>query len=76
MKNKYKHIHFVEADTELFKEEPYWRCKNNHDGFTLGIVEMYPTWNKYVFEPTANVVFDTSCLLDIIHFMEQLKGGE
>ncbi len=76
MKHKYKHIHFVKADTELLKEEPYWRCKNNRSGATLGIVERYRHWNKYVFEPTAQTMFDTSCLQDIIHFMEQLKGGE
>ena len=76
MKLKYTHIHFVKADTELLKEEPYWRCKNNRSDATLGIVELYRQWNKYVFEPTANCAFDTSCLQDIIHFMGQLKGGE
>ncbi len=76
MKHKYKHIHFVEADTKLFNEEPYWRCKNNRSECTLGIVEMYCQWNKIVFEPTAQAVFDTSCLQDIIHFMGQLKGGD
>lgn len=76
MKHKYKHIHFVKADTAPPAEEPYWRCKNNRSEATLGIVEMYREWNRYVFEPTANTAFDTNCLQDIIHFMGQLKGGE
>ena len=75
MKHKYKRIHFLRADTDLLKEKPYWRCKNNRTYATLGIVEMYSQWNKYVFEPTANCAFDISCLQDIIHFMGQLKGG-
>lgn len=74
MKTKYKHIHFIKADTELLNEEPYWRCKNNRSVCTLGIVEMYREWNKCVFVPSPNCVFDTSCLQDIIHFIGQLKG--
>ena len=76
MKHKYKHIHFVKADTALLEEEPSWRCKNNRSGAQLGIVEAYREWDKYVFEPTANCAFDTSCLQDIIHFMGQLEGGK
>lgn len=76
MKRKYRHIHFEEAETALLKEKPYWRCKNNRSGATLGIVEKYSAWNKWVFEPTANCVFDTKCLQDIIHFLGQLEGGD
>ncbi len=71
MKTKYKHIYF-EQGGQLYSKVN-WLCRNKKTDDLLGEIEFYDQWNKWTFSGSMNSVFDTSCLKDIINFMEQLK---
>ena len=66
MKQKYKKIEF-----DLV--EGRWYCYNKKSGEELGKVYYYQPWKKYVFDMKEDIVFDLSCLKDVIDFMEQLR---
>ena len=69
MKTKYKFIYFKQLENSL------WAC-NNKSNEPLGYVEYYPQWKQYVFSTlTPDVVFNVSCLQDIIHFIKQLGNN-
>jgi len=39
----------------------------------LGTICFYPAWRKFVFNPESDIVFDTSCLSDIIAEINELQ---
>ncbi len=71
MTTHYKYIHF----TELFpkgRKTRMFQCVNNNSSDVLGTVEYYTAWRSYIFEPAAGSVFNATCLIDILHFIQQL----
>lgn len=70
MKTEYKHIKFVQ--TTLID---HWNCLNKKSGEELGSVSYYKPWKQFVFEPyeLGDIVFNTTCLRDIAHFLDQLN---
>ncbi len=68
MKTKYKHIHFMQIGAT-----DSWACVNNQKKEPMGLVNYYPQWKRYVMDFREGCVFDTSCLADIIDFINQLK---
>ena len=70
MKTKYKFIYF--------KEEPdnEWLICNNKSDVVLGCISYYYPWKQPVFVPVSHsTIFNDSCLLDIVHFIKQLKAA-
>lgn len=59
---KFKHINkkTFEIDVET------------RDGEILGEIKWHGAWWKYVFHPEKNCLFDSSCLKDIIEYINQL----
>ena len=53
------------------RKTPIFIVRNKNNFVLLGQINFYPQWRKYVFEPSEDVIFDTSCLKDIISFMEE-----
>lgn len=41
------------------------------DNFLLGRIAWYARWRKYVFEPTANTIYEETCMRDISQFIEE-----
>ncbi len=68
IKTRYKYIEFAESEPTL------WVCTNRAHGDSLGCVEWYRQWRRWVFTPNHNTVFSVDCLQDIIHFVGQLPG--
>ena len=70
MKTEYKYIKFVQ--TVLVDN---WNCLNRKSGDGLGCVSYYAPWRQFVFEPDemGDVIFNSSCLRDIAHFLDQLN---
>ena len=66
LKTKYKHIRFEKCGED-------WQCTNKHEE-SMGIVEYYIPWRRFVFEPFAGFVYSHDCLADISHFLQQLNG--
>lgn len=65
-----KYLIFERKDIEG-RKTPIFNIRNKESNFLLGQIKFYPQWRKYVFEPSEEVIFDTSCLKDIISFMEE-----
>lgn len=42
------------------------------DGTALGRISWYPTWRRYVLASCAGVVWDASCLGEVVAFLEKL----
>jgi hypothetical protein len=70
MKTSYEYINFVEWTTK--KKTSEWVCYNNNHDYTLGFVRWYPPWRQYCFFPSYDMLFNKSCMLDIIDFINQL----
>lgn len=75
MKTKYKNIYFEKHSDGEGKGFEFYECRNNKTTSILGWILYHTPWRKYVFEGVKGCIFDTSCLADIIHFMNQLKKG-
>lgn len=69
MKNKYKHIHFVDFED---KDGVHYVCYANKDRAILGGIEYYERWGQYVYMPN-NSLYSRDCLLDIADFLAQLN---
>ena len=48
---------------------PIYTVKNKQSSVMLGTIKFYGAWRKFVFEPSEAVIFDASCLNDIITFL-------
>jgi hypothetical protein len=71
MKTRYKYIHF-EKDIPTAEG---WVIINNRSNAVLGYLAYYKPWKQYVFsQASENIVFNKSCLQEIIHFMDQLES--
>ena len=70
LKTKYRYIEFV--PTTLTDN---WNCLNKKHKDELGSVFFCKPWKQFVFEFTelSDYVFNSSCLQDITHFLDQLN---
>lgn len=67
---KYKYITIKQVNGELFEKHPVYRIFNNRSGSQLGIVSWYKPWKEYVFSSQPECVFNNSCILDVLDFIE------
>lgn len=44
-------------------------------GVLLAVIEFYPAWRQHVLVPESTTVWSSGCLVDVLHFMESIKGG-
>ena len=83
MKTLYKFIYFEktiirrknEDETILWEDHPVWNCRNRRSGDVLGQIFWHRPWRQYTIHPTPDAVFNSTCLDDISHFLEQLKNA-
>jgi hypothetical protein len=63
-----------EQDLEYSKSHKtqYWTVYSKRHGDMLGDIKWYGPWRQYVFEP-YNALFNTSCLNDVIAFINRLS---
>ncbi len=74
MKTKYKFIHFVETEDLSLDIPKMYECINNKSKTVLGYIAHYTVWHEYVFsQADSGIVFNSSCLLDIVDFLNQLN---
>ena len=65
-----KYLTFIK-DTVPGRKTPLVHVMNKEATY-LGLIYFNPGWRKYVFEPEANIIFDTKCLTDIISKLDEL----
>jgi len=70
MQTEYKYIKFIQ--TTIVDN---WNCLNKKHGDELGSVFFYKQWKQFVFEfiELGDCVFNSTCLRDIAHFLDQLN---
>lgn len=62
-----KHIEFIKARSTGIKTRR-WLVLAKADGYQLGVVKWFARWYQYAFFPTADTVFEKTCLRDIAQF--------
>lgn len=65
-----KYLDFVKQECP-FRKTPVYEVQNK-SGERLGGIMFYPAWRKFIFNPTADVIFDAACLSDIIIKLNEL----
>lgn len=46
------------------------------DNFLLGRIAWYSRWRKYVFEPSANTIYEETCMREIAQFIEEETSAQ
>lgn len=70
MQGKYKFFFIRQNNDEQFEGHPVYRIQSKKTQEHIGIISWYKPWKKYVFSSMPECVFDTSCLKDVLDFME------
>lgn len=65
-----KYLEFAQVDTPGRKTE-VWSVESKTQGSVLGTIAWYNRWRQYCFFPSDNVLFNRSCLRDIVNFIDQ-----
>lgn len=66
-----KYIDFI-----LMENEPktkVYDIVNKQYGGIIGQIKWFPSWRKYSFFPAKETVFEQTCLIDIIDFLNKLQ---
>lgn len=45
-----------------------------NDGAALATIKWYGPWRQYVLEPEFDTVFNATCLVDVVQFLNQVNG--
>ena len=56
------------------RKTPIYEIKNKNTQDSLGFIYFNPAWRKYVFQSNPDTIFDTSCLTDIIDFIQEIQA--
>ncbi len=65
-----KWIKFQEIPTKGITKR--FAVVNKESVFTIGYIQWYVAFRQYSFFPTANTVYEKTCLSDITKFIEKL----
>jgi len=68
--------HIIIKSDEIVNGHIIFKVINKHYRGDIALIEYYPTWKKYVLSPYNDIVFDISCLEEIIIFMKSIKFKE
>ncbi len=76
MKTEYKYIYFDDISSLYSRRKTEtFNCRNVHSTNLLGKVSWLSRWRQYCFSPNSETVFNSTCLVDISHFLTQLNDG-
>lgn len=68
----YRFIVIEQRGSEVFSGRPVYRIFNRRSGAQLGILSYYSPWKEYVFSSREDCVFNRSCLLDVLNFLDRV----
>ncbi len=51
-----------------------WNIISKSSGFILGQIRWFGAWRQYCFYPSANCIFNTSCISDISGMIKELMA--
>lgn len=75
-----KWIDFVKLKRPSWRKTDIYQVVTKDGESLLGQISWWAPWRKYTFQPNANCVFETQCLMDIMVFlntlMEERKNGK
>lgn len=67
-----KYLDFIEMPT--ITKTKIFEVRSKSSGYCLAIIKWYSPWRQYCFYSIPNTVFNNTCLLDIVEFIQ--KVGE
>jgi hypothetical protein len=73
MKTEYKYISF--RLVKQLEKTSRWVIVNNESEECIGEIKWYSAWRRYCFFTNDGMIFDQSCLRDIIDFIQQLSAA-
>ena len=50
-----------------------WQVLSKHYGDVLATIKWYAPWRQYCFFPESEILFNATCLSDIIGFLKELN---
>lgn len=65
-----KWIAFEEVPAPLDRKTKVWAVKTVDGTAWLGEIRWFGRWRCYAFFPYTNTVYERTCLLDIVHFID------
>lgn len=68
--NDYKYITMIKIEDK--PKTSVFAVESKHEE-QLGIIKWFPQWRQYCFFPKDDCVFSLGCMIDINHFINQLK---
>jgi hypothetical protein len=75
MEKTYKYIHMSPAPGgEELNGKPIYGILNNKSGDPLGYLWYDKKWKQYIFEGIPECIFSTSCIEDILDFMNIINA--
>ncbi len=63
----------VRPDGDQVGGKPTYEIVNRKSGDSLGRIEYFPAWRKWIFAPDDGCIFDSECLANINHCIADLK---
>jgi len=64
-------IAFVDRGASPSGKTRRWEVRAKQGGDVLGVVQWWPAWRRYVFQPAYPTVFEQDCMRDIAAFIER-----
>jgi len=63
-------VSFIDKGTTPSGKTRRWEVRSKQGGDVLGIVQWWPAWRRYTFQPAYPTTFEQDCLRDIASFIE------
>ena len=60
---------------EIKKDDKYVVC-SKRTKLKIGEISFFDEWNKFVFEPEPNTIYDANCLKDLIEWLNDIAEGK
>jgi len=69
-----KYLDFVEMQTTT--KTKVFKVNSKRSGDCLAIIKWYAPWRQYCFYSMPQTIFNNTCLLDIVDFINKLKESK
>jgi len=56
-----------------YKVTKTFRVYSSHDKEHLGVINWYPKWRQYIFDPNIYTIYSDNCLKELAEFITKLN---
>lgn len=62
------------ANSSPGKKTKTWDIRSNRGDDLLGVIQWYPGWRQYTFQPCSSTVFSRDCLEEIVKMLRRVNA--